>query len=341
MEGPGIMIVVGIVLFVIGMMFRQPKIQPKDFMPTEKELNAQQEKFDKEFAEEKREEISDHNDVLIPLINKKDGSAITFFLNQAIEKEEEGMIANEKHHCNTLFNLFKFFTLKRTPISDQCKSGNFLEDLIMRYSLDHDIAETEIPDEVNDYISNGQMESELNEEHFEILKDEIHRLCVAEEDEYGSLRRYLGFADLESHSYLTYILYSKNNPKMAAIELKVDDSELDILYKEFSQLLSKDELNTLYENAEKYRAEYIEELVEKVNEARKKEELDHGNFSEDLRACLDLASNYALDANIAGRLKGKALLQEILDQKIADDDSQPEEDKQWATSTAKEHLEWF
>ena len=32
MEGPGIMIVVGIVLFVIGMMFRQPKIQPKDFI---------------------------------------------------------------------------------------------------------------------------------------------------------------------------------------------------------------------------------------------------------------------------------------------------------------------
>jgi hypothetical protein len=185
------------------------------------------------------------------------------------------------------------------------------------------------------------MESELNEEHFEILKKGIHKLCVTTQNEFDTLSGYLGFYDGETHTHLTYILYSKNNPKMAAIQLKVDDAELDILYKEFTKLLNEDELNTLYENAEKYRAEYIEELVEKVNEARKKEELDHGNFSEDLRACLDLASNYALDANIAGRLKGKALLQEILDQKIADDDSQPEEDKQWATSTAKEHLEWF
>ena len=178
---------------------------------------------------------------------------------------------------------------------------------------------------------NGQMESELNEEHFEILKDGIHKLCVTTQNEFDTLSRYLGFSDTETHTHLTYILYAKNNPKMAAIELKVDDSELDILYKEFTELLNEDELNTLYENAEKYRAEYIEELVEKVNKERTKR-LDYENYSVDLSAYLMLASNYALDANIAGRLKGKALIQEILDQKIADDAEEEE---------AKKYLEWF
>jgi hypothetical protein len=312
---PGIIIIlIGLILFVIGMIFREPKIQP-----------------DNTFVDEYRKEISDYNDVLIPLINKKDGSAITFFLNHAIDKEQEGMITNELHHCNTLFNLFKFFTLKRTPSSltsnAYAKSGNFLEDLTMRYSHDHDCAKTEIPNEVNDYISNGQMESELNEEHFEILKDEIHRLCVLEIEGHVYFHDYCYLQD----SYLTYILYSKNNPKMAAIQLKVDDSELDILYKEFSQLLNEDELNTLYENAEKYRTEESEELVEKVNKERTKR-LDDENYSVDDLAYSMLASNYALDESIAVRLKGKALIQEVLDQKIAvdiEDDIEDDDDWDW------------
>jgi len=275
------------------------------------------------------EKVDDENVDPISLINKKDGSAVTYFLNQTIESLDE--IVPYELYCNALFNLFKLFTLKRTLTSDELESGNFLEGLTLEYTVQQQNAGAEVPDEVNDYISNGQMESELNEDHFEILKSGIHKLCVTTQNEYDTLKNYLGFADLENHTHLTYILYSKNNPKMAAIQLKVDDSELDILYKEFSQLLNEDELNTLYENAEKYRTEYIEELVEKVNRERTKR-LDYENYSVDLSAYLSLASNYVLDANIAGRLKGKALLQEILDQKIADD-AQEEE--------AKKYLEWF
>ena len=299
------------------------------------------------------EKVSDGNEDLISLINKKDGSAVTYFLNLTIENQDE--VVTYKFYCNTLFNLFKFFTLKRTPISDELESGNFLEGLTFEYEVQQSIAEEEIPKEqkkiisptdrvkgvkgvnrqtkkdvVNDYISNGQMESELNEEHFEILKGGIHKLCVTTHNEFDTLKNYLGFVDLESHSYLTYILYSKNNPKMAAIKLKVDDSEVDILYKEFSQLFNEDELNTLYENAEKYRTEYIEELVEKVNKERTKR-LDYENYSVDLSVYLRLAINYAMDESIAGRLKGKALLQEILDQKIADD----------AEEETNKYFEWF
>ncbi len=291
------------------------------------EAGGLKEKASEEKASE--EKASDGNEDPTSLINKKDGSAVTYFLNQTIENQDE--VVTYKFYCNTLFNLFKFFTLKRTPTSDELESGNFLEGLIFEYTVEHEIAGTEVPDEVNDYISNGQMESELNEEHFVILKDGIHKLCVTTQNEFDTLKNYLGFVELESHSYLTYILYSKNNPKMAAIQLKVDDSELDILYKEFTELLSEDELNTLYENAEKYRTEYIEELVEKVNKERTKR-LDYENYSVDLSAYLMLASNYALDASIAGRLKGKALLQEILDQKIADDALE---------GVAKKYLEWF
>jgi len=234
------------------------------------------------------------------------------------------------------------------------ESRNFLEGLTFEYEVQQSMVEEEVPKEqkkiispadrvkgvirqtskkdvVNDYISNGQMESELNEEHFEILKKGIHKLCVTTQNEFDTLSGYLGFYDGETHTHLTYILYSKNNPKMAAIQLKVDDAELDILYKEFTKLLNEDELNTLYENAEKYRAEYIEELVKKVNKERTKR-LDYENYSVDLSAYISLASNYALDANIAGRLKGKALIQEILDQKIADD---AEEEK------TNKYLEWF
>jgi len=276
-----------------------------------------------------REKAPEEKEDLISLINKKDGSAVTYFLNQTIENQD-GVILYELY-CNTLFNLFEFFTIKRTPISDWFESGNFLEGLTLEYTLEHDIAGTEVPDEVNDYISNGQMESELNEEHFVILKDGIHKLCVTTQNEFDTLKNYLGFVELESHSYLTYILYSKNNPKMAAIQLKIDDAELDTLYKEFTELLSEDELNTLYENAEKYRTEYIEELVEKVNKERTKR-LDYENYSVDPLDFLMLASNYALDASIAGRLKGKALIQEIIDQKIADDALE---------EVAKKYLEWF
>tara|TARA_Y100000768_G_scaffold157060_1_gene117206 strand:- start:19 stop:1212 length:1194 start_codon:yes stop_codon:yes gene_type:complete len=277
------------------------------------------------------EKASGGNEDITSLINKKDGSAVTYFLNQTIENQDEVSSWNPKMYCNTLFNLFKFFTLKRTPISDEFESGNFLEGLSQFYEVFAEVDKIKVPEEVKNYISNGQMESELNEEHFKILKDGIHKLCVTTQDEFDTLKNYLGFSDTETHTHLTYILYSKNNPKMAAIKLKVDDTELDSLYKEFSQLLNEDELNTLYENAEKYRIEYIEELVEKVSKERTKR-LDYENYSVDLSAYLSLASNHALDANIAGRLKGKALLQEILDQKIADD-AQEEE--------AKKYLEWF
>ena len=281
-----------------------------------------------------REQNSEKNDSevdqdLISLINKKDGSAVTYFLNNTIENQDE--VVAYQIYSNSLFNLFKFFVLERTPTSYEFESGNFLEGLSFFYDIAQEMAETKVPDEVKDYIANGQMESELNGEHFKILKEGIHNLCLNTQDEFDTLKNYLGFTDLETHTHLTYILYSKNNPKMTAIQLNVDDSELDILYKEFTELLNEDELNTLYENAEKYRTEYIEELVEKVNKERTKR-LDYENYSVDLSAYLSLASNYALDANIAGRLKGKALLQEILDQKIADD-AQEEE--------AKKYLEWF
>ena len=281
-----------------------------------------------------REQNSEKNDSevaqdLISLINKKDGSAVTYFLNNTIENQDE--VVAYQIYSNSLFNLFKFFVLQRTPTSYEFESGNFLEGLSFFYDIAQEMAETKVPDEVKDYIANGQMESELNGEHFKILKEGIHNLCLNTQDEFDALKNYLGFTDLETHTHLTYILYSKNNPKMTAIQLNVDDSELDILYKEFTELLNEDELNSLYENAEKYRTEYIEELVEKVNKERTKR-LDYENYSVDLSAYLSLASNYALDANIAGRLKGKALLQEILDQKIADD-AQEEE--------AKKYLEWF
>jgi hypothetical protein len=277
------------------------------------------------------EKVSKEKEDPISLINKKDGSAVTYFLNQTIDNQDEVIVFRD--YCNTLFHLLEFFTLKRTPVGDDFDYvDNFLEGLTFEYEVEQDVAEAEVPDEVNNYISNGQMESELNEEHFKILKDGIHKLCVTTQNEFDTLSRYLGFSDTETHTHLTYILYSKNNPKMAAIQLKVDDSELDILYKEFSQLLNEDELNTLYENAEKYRTEYIEELVEKVNKERTKR-LDYENYSVDLSAYLMLASNYALDESIAVRLKGKALIQEILDQKIADDDAEEGE--------AKKYLEWF
>lgn len=279
------------------------------------------------------EKASNGNEDPTSLINKKDGSAVTYFLNQTIDNQDE--VIWYKDYCNTLFHLFKFFTLKRTPVGDDFDYvDNFLEGLSLYYGseiTELEADEIKIPDEVKNYISNGQMESELNEEHFKILKGGIHKLCVTTQNEFDTLKNYLGFCNLEFHTHLTYILYAKNNPKMAAIQLKVDDSELDILYKEFTELLSEDELNTLYENAEKCRTEYIEELVEKVNKERTKR-LDYENYSVDLSAYLMLASNYALDASIAGRLKGKALLQEILDQKIADD-AQEEE--------AKKYLEWF
>ena len=175
------------------------------------------------------------------------------------------------------------------------------------------------------------MESELNGEHFEILKKGIHKLCVTTQNEFDTLKKYLGFTDLETHTHLTYILYSKNNPKMAAIQLKVDDSELDILYKEFTELLNEGELKTLYEKAEKYRIEYTAKLVEKVNSERAKT-LDYEDYSINPLAYLNLASNYALDESVAVRLKGKALLQEILDKNISDDDLEEE---------AIKSLDWF
>ena len=181
------------------------------------------------------------------------------------------------------------------------------------------------------HTRNNPMESELNEEHFEILKKGIHKLCVTTQNEFDTLKKYLGFTDLETHTHLTYILYSKNNPKMAAIQLKVDDSELDILYKEFTELLNEGELKTLYEKAEKYRIEYTAKLVEKVNSERAKT-LDYEDYSINPLAYLNLASNYALDESVAVRLKGKALLQEILDKNISDDDLEEE---------AIKSLDWF
>ena len=44
---------------------------------------------------------------LISLINKKDGSAATYFLNNTIENQDE--VAAYQIYSNSLFNLFKFF----------------------------------------------------------------------------------------------------------------------------------------------------------------------------------------------------------------------------------------
>lgn len=281
-----------------------------------------------------REQNSEKNDSevdqdLISLIKKKDGSAATYFLNNTIENQDE-VVAYEIY-SNSLFNLFKFFVLERTPTSYEFESGNFLEGLSFFYDIDEEISETKVPDEVKDYIANGQMESELNGEHFKILKEGIHSLCLNTQDEYDSLNNYLGFLDLEKHSYLTYILYSQNNPKMAAIELQVNGSELAILYKEFTEVLNEGELKTLYEKAEKYRIEYTAKLVEEVNSERAKT-LDFEDYSINHLAYLNLASNYALDESVAVRLKGKALLQEILDKNISDDDLEEK---------AIKSLDWF
>ena len=91
-----------------------------------------------------REQNSEKNDSevdqdLIPLINKKDGSAVTYFLNNTIENQDE--VAAYQIYSNSLFNLFKFFVLERTPTSYEFESGNFLEGLSFFYDIDQEIAE--------------------------------------------------------------------------------------------------------------------------------------------------------------------------------------------------------
>ena len=129
------------------------------------------------------------------LINKKDGSAVTYLLNHTIDNQDE--VIWHKTYCNTLIDLFKFFILKRIPISDEFPSGNFLEGLTLYYEVQQSTTESQVSegqkrpispadrvkgvskkDQVSEYVSNGQMESELNEEHFEILKKGIHKLCL-------------------------------------------------------------------------------------------------------------------------------------------------------------------
>ena len=136
-----------------------------------------------------------------------------------------------------------------------------------------------------------------------------------------------------------FILYYKNNPKWCSQGLGLSDSELQLVYKEFSESFTKSQLIKVIENIEIERNQFIETSLQIVNKARKKKKLTYGDYSRDIRAYLDLADAYAVDENIAIRLKGKALLAELLEKEIEDD--KDHQDKKWPKSIANEKLKLF